>query len=84
MRSYPYKNKWYTNAQGSKTCLKTELSPMKIGGINTGASIKACNSTWAKHILAFVFRFLGDNAEISPHSLHENCHSIGRNQKPQQ
>ena len=60
-----------------------ELRPMKIGSSGAGADIKDCNLTWVEHNSSFVFKGIEETkAEISAHLLHENCHSEGRNQKP--
>lgn len=67
-----------------KTCLPIELKPMKTGGCEAGAFKKSCNLVWAKHNKASLFIFSEEGKiVICAHSLHENCHSIGRFQKPQ-
>lgn len=66
-----------------QTCLPTELRPMNTGGIGAGVFRKDCNMVCAGHISTSAFTRLKEiEAEISPHLLHENSHSIGRNQKP--
>lgn len=67
-----------------KTCLPTEFSPMKTGGAKVEISRKDCKGTWTKHNFPFSYRHVAEtSSEIAPHFLHENCHLIGRNQKPQ-
>lgn len=64
--------------------LPTELSPMKTGSSLAGNLMKNCKPRWAEHSLFCLFKFPEiPDAEISAQSLHENCHFLGGNQKPQ-
>lgn len=76
--------KQVANESSKGTCLPIELRPIKTGGIGVGVFRKYCKWTWAGHISSFVYRFPEETSlEISLHFLHENSHSLGRNQKPQ-
>jgi hypothetical protein len=60
--------------------LPIALNPIKIGVALT----KFCNSKWRGHRLS-LSNWCPDESytDISLHCVHVNCHSIGRNQKPQ-
>lgn len=64
--------------------LPIELRPMKIGSSVAGDSMNNCKLRWIEHSLFCLFELPEEtDAQISAQPVHENCHSLGGNQKPQ-
>lgn len=64
----------------TKLYLPIALNPTKIGVV----IIKFSNSKWRGHRSSLAYWLPDDShTDVSLHCLHVNCHSKGRNQKPQ-
>ena len=59
-----------------------ELNPTKIGRDGSKDDTKVYSSVWFEHVWESSVPRRSAEGWLSPHLLHENCHSLGKNQKP--
>lgn len=59
-----------------------ELNPTNIGRAGSKVDTKEYSSVWFEHVVWESSVPSGPAEGLSPHLLHDNCHSLGINQKP--